>query len=209
MAKRWKLALAIAAGLAVGAGSAAWAMKGGGLSGFDLGGLDLGGLDLGGAGAGGWYGNSVTGSVDADPWARAQVALTGLLALNKSQAIYFTTNVDAAGAALREDCRYQVTGGALPARWWSVTVYADDDYLPLNDDDALSFDATEVQPDASGRWSALVTSQRPAEGAWASSRKAGSYSLTLRLYQPSQAAQNNLAAIPMPVVTRRDCGGRA
>lgn len=200
MAKRWKLALAIAAGLAVGAGSAAWAMKGG---------LDLGGLDLGGAGAGGWYGNSVTGSVDADPWTRAQVALTGLLALNKSQAIYFTTNVDAAGAALREDCRYQVTGGALPARWWSVTVYADDDYLPLNDDDALSFDATEVQPDASGRWSALVTSQRPAEGAWASSRKAGSYSLTLRLYQPSQAAQNNLAAIPMPVVTRLDCGGRA
>lgn len=200
MAKRWKLALAIAAGLAVGAGSAAWAMKGG---------LDLGGLDLGGAGAGGWYGNSVTGSVDADPWTRAQVALTGLLALNKSQAIYFTTNVDAAGAPLREDCRYQVTGGALPARWWSVTVYADDDYLPLNDDDALSFDATEVQPDASGRWSALVTSQRPAEGAWASSRKAGSYSLTLRLYQPSQAAQNNLAAIPMPVVTRLDCGGRA
>lgn len=200
MAKRWKLALAIAAGLAVGAGSAAWAMKGG---------LDLGGLDLGGAGAGGWYGNSVTGSVDADPWTRAQVALTGLLALNKSQAIYFTTNVDAAGAPLREDCRYQVTGGALPARWWSVTVYADDDYLPLNDDDALSFDATEVQLDASGRWSALVTSQRPAEGAWASSRKAGSYSLTLRLYQPSQAAQNNLAAIPMPVVTRLDCGGRA
>ncbi len=200
MAKRWKLALAIAAGLAVGAGSAAWAMKGG---------LDLGGLDLGGAGAGGWYGNSVTGSVDADPWTRAQVALTGLLALNKSQAIYFTTNVDAAGAPLREDCRYQVTGGALPARWWSVTVYADDDYLPLNDDDALSFDATEVQPDASGRWSALVTSQRPAEGAWASSRKAGSYSLTLRLYQPSQAAQNKLAAIPMPVVTRLDCGGRA
>ena len=100
MAKAWKLALTIAAGLAVGAGSAGWSMKRGGLS---------------GVGAGGWYGSAVTGSVDADPWTRARVALTGLLALNKSQASYFTTNVDAAGARLREDCRYQVAGGALPA----------------------------------------------------------------------------------------------
>lgn len=194
MAKHWKLALTIVAGLAVGAGSAAWSMKRGGLS---------------GVGAGGWYGNSVTGSVDADPWTRARVALTGLLAMNKSQAIYFTTNVDAAGARLREDCRYRVAGAALPARWWSVTVYADDDYLPLNDDDALSFDATEVKPDAAGQWTALVAPQRAGEGAWASSRKAGDYSLTLRLYQPGKSAQDDYASIPMPSVTRIDCGGAA
>lgn len=194
MAKAWKLALTIVAGLAVGAGSAAWSMKRGGLS---------------GVGAAGWYGSSVTGSVDADPWTRARVALTGLLALNKSQAIYFTTNVDTAGARLREDCRYAVKGGALPARWWSVTVYADDDYLPLNDDDALSFDATEVKPDAAGQWSAVVAAQRPAEGAWASSRKAGDYSLTLRLYQPAKAAQDDYGTIPMPAVTRLDCAGAA
>lgn len=194
MAKHWKLALTIVAGLAVGAGSAAWSMKRGGLS---------------GVGAGGWYGNSVTGSVDADPWTRARVALTGLLALNKSQAIYFTTNVDAAGAPLREDCRYRVAGAALPARWWSVTVYADDDYLPLNDDNALSFDATEVKPDATGQWTALVAPQRAGEGAWASSRKAGDYSLTLRLYQPAKSAQDDYASIPMPSVTRIDCGGAA
>lgn len=194
MAKHWKLALTIVAGLAVGAGSAAWSMKRGGLS---------------GVGAGGWYGNSVTGSVDADPWTRARVALTGLLALNKSQAIYFTTSVDAAGAPLREDCRYRVAGAALPARWWSVTVYADDDYLPLNDDDALSFDATEVKPDAAGQWTALVAPQRAGEGAWASSRRAGDYSLTLRLYQPAKSAQDDYASIPMPSVTRIDCGGSA
>lgn len=194
MAKHWKLALTIVAGLAVGAGSAAWSMKRGGLSGI---------------GAAGWYGNSVTGSVDADPWTRARVALTGLLALNKSQAIYFTTNVDVAGARLREDCRYRVAGGALPARWWSVTVYADDDYLPRNDDDALSFDATEVKPDAAGQWAAHVSPKPVGEGAWASSRKAGDYSLTLRLYQPSKAAQDNFASIPMPTVTRIDCGGAA
>lgn len=194
MADRWKLALVVAAGLVVGAGSAAWTMKRGGLS---------------GAGSAGWHGNAVTGSVDADPWTRARVALTGLLALNKSQAIYFTTNVDAAGAQLTERCRYRVAGGALPARWWSVTVYADDDYLPLNDDDALSFDATEVKPDAAGNWTALVAVQPPGEGAWASARKAGNYSLTLRLYQPAKSAQDDFGSIPLPRVTRLDCGGGA
>ena len=91
------------------------------------------------------------GSVDADPWTRARIALTGLLALTRDQAIYFTTQTDDSGARLREECRYRVTGGAMPARWWSVTVYADDDFLPQNEDDALSFDATEVKPDPQGQ----------------------------------------------------------
>ena len=191
---RWKLALVILAGLAIGAGSAVWSMKRGGLR---------------GDGQAGWFGSSVTGSVDADPWTRAKVALTGLLALNKSQAIYFSRNTDDAGARLREGCRYKVSGGALPARWWSVTVYADDDYLPLNDDDALSFDATEVKPDAAGQWSALVSARREGDQPWASSRNAGDYTLTLRLYQPSRAAQDDFGAIAMPKVDKLDCGGAA
>lgn len=188
------LALVVAAGLLVGAGSAWHTMKRGGLR---------------GAGSTGWVGNTSAGSVDADPWTRARIALTGLLALTRSQAIYFTTQTDSAGARLTEGCRYRVTGGPMPARWWSVTVYADDDYLPQNEDDALSFDATEVRPDAQGQWSALVANKPEAGQPWASSNKAGQYTLTLRLYNPAQSAQDNFAAIPMPTVTKLDCGGAA
>ena len=191
---RWIMALAITAGLAAGAASAVWTMKCGGLR---------------GDGPAGWYCSTVAGAADADPWTRAKVALTGLLALNKSQAIYFSRNTDDAGARLREGCRYKVSGGALPARWWSVTVYADDDYLPLNDDDALSFDATEVKPDTAGQWSALVSARSEGDQPWASSRNAGDYTLTLRLYQPSRAAQEDFGAIAMPKVDRLDCGGAA
>ena len=190
----WAKAATIALGLMAGLISGWWAITGG----------------MGGQNYSGWYGSSVTGSQDADPWLRARVAVAGLLALNKSQAIYFTRKTDDAGEPLREDCRYRVTGGALPGQWWSVTVYASDNYLPLNDDDALSFDATEVKPNAAGQWTAVLAPVRPADGeAWASTRKAGKFDITLRIYQPNAQAQGNYASIPMPRVTKLDCGGKA
>jgi hypothetical protein len=128
-ASTWAIAATIAVGLIVGLLSGWWAITGG----------------MGGQNYRGWYGSSVTGSTDAGPWLRARVAISGLLALNKSQAIYFTRKTDDAGEPLREECRYRVSGGALPGQWWSVTVYAADNFLPVNTDDALSFDATEVQ----------------------------------------------------------------
>lgn len=157
----------------------------------------------------GWRGSKVTGSVDADPWTRARVAVSGLLALNKSQAIYFSRNTDDSGARLREDCRYRVSGGALPARWWSITVYAADNYLPLNDDDALSFDQTEAQPAGQVEWTGILSPKRPEGEPWASTNKAGDYDITLRLYQPTPQAQQDYGAIPMPKVTKLDCGGAA
>lgn len=157
----------------------------------------------------GWSGSKVTGSVDADPWTRARVAVSGLLALNKSQAIYFSRNTDDSGARLREDCRYRVTGGAMPARWWSITVYAADNYLPLSDDDALSFDQTEAQPAGKAEWTGILSPKQPEGEPWASTNKAGDFDITLRLYQPTPEAQQDYGSIPMPKVTKLDCGGAA
>lgn len=157
----------------------------------------------------GWSGSKVTGSVDADPWTRARVAVSGLLALNKSQASYFSRNTDDSGARLREDCRYRVTGGAMPARWWSITVYAADNYLPLSDDDALSFDQTEAQPAGKAEWTGILSPKQPEGEPWASTNKAGDFDITLRLYQPTPEAQQDYGSIPMPKVTKLDCGGAA
>ncbi|HOA49631.1 MAG TPA: DUF1214 domain-containing protein [Novosphingobium sp.] len=191
---RGKLALTIVAGLALGAGSAVWATRAKGMGGEDY---------------SGWSGSRVTGSPDAGPWLRAQVAFSGLLALQRSQAIYFTARTDSEGQPLREGCRYRITGGAMPGKWWSVTVYAADNYLPVNSDGALSFDATEVKPDAAGNWSALAAT-RPEPGlAWVSTRNAGQFDMTLRIYQPDRSAQDDFRSIPMPRITRLDCAGAA
>lgn len=182
--------LTIAVGLAVGAGSAlAWMKQGGSVV------------------QGDWVGSRLTGSADADPWTRAQVALTGLLAFNRSEAIYFRRMRDESGQRLRESCRYRVSGGPLPGRWWSVTVYDGQGYLPLNADNALSIDATRARPDREGRWQAIVA-DRPVTGMpWVSSRHAGNFDLTLRIYLPDAAAQADFATIPMPRVERLDCTG--
>jgi hypothetical protein len=188
----WAIAATIAVGLIVGLISAWWTINRG----------------MGRESYAGWYGSSVTGSVDADPWLRARVAISGLLALNKSQAIYFTRKTDAAGDPLREECSYRVSGSQLPGQWWSITVYAADNYLPMNDDDALSFDATEVSPDAKGQWSAILAPVRPEGLAWASTRLAGQFDITLRIYQPNAAAQADFGTILMPQVTKLNCGAK-
>ena len=191
---RWKLALTIVVGLALGAGSAVWATRASGMGGEDF---------------DGWSGSRVTGSPDADPWLRARVAFAGLLALQRSQAIYFTARADSEGQPLREECRYRVSGGPIPGKWWSVTVYAADNYLPINSDDALSFDATEVKPDAAGNWTALAATRPEAGQPWVSTRGAGRFDMTLRIYQPDKSAQDDYGSIPMPKISRLDCGGRA
>lgn len=191
---RWKLALTIVAGLALGAGSAVWATRAKG---------------MGGENYSGWSGSRVTGSPDADPWLRAQVAFSGLLALQRSQAIYFTARADSQGQPLREACRYRIDGQAMPGKWWSVTVYAADNYLPVNSDDALSFDATEVKPDAAGKWTAFAATRPEPGQPWVSTRGAGNFDMTLRIYQPDKSAQDDYRSIPMPTITRLDCAGAA
>ena len=76
----------------------------------------------------------------------------------------------------------------------------------MNDDDALSIDATKT----AGRetWSAIISAERPDNAeAWISSRSAGIFDLTLRLYRPSIAVLDDPErAIHAPSVIRKSCG---
>lgn len=155
----------------------------------------------------GWTGSPYAGSSAADPLTRAIVARTGLLALARSETIYFTTNRDSDGRDLIEGCTYDIDGWPFPARWWSITLYAADNYLPRNDDGALSVDATRMPTSAGGRWSARVGPEPGPQGrsGWVSSRAGGRFSLTLRLYNPTHAALSNARVVPLPRVARRSC----
>lgn len=154
---------------------------------------------------GGWRSDFAIGSEAADPYTRARVARHGLLALAKTEAVYFTRATDDAGAPLREACTYKLSGGAMPAGWWSVTLYDGQSMLPANTDAALSIDAERA---GGGAWSAVIAPERPADGGlWISSRGAGQFDLTLRLYMPEVAllTEPNTALTP-PRVERLSCG---
>lgn len=163
---------------------------------------------LGRTGAAGWSGNVTAGSIAADPYTRAIVARNGLLALNRSETIYFHRYEDERGRTLSADCTYELSGGTLPARWWSVTIYAADNFLPVNGDDAQSIDASRIARAADGRWTARIAAQRAGVPNWISSRHAGKFSLSIRLYNPDDRARADAGSIPFPSIRTIDCGGK-
>lgn len=191
---------AVVVGALLGCGSALW-----------LAGLWPAGSNMafGNVDVGGWRSDFAIGSTAADPYTRARIARHGLLALAKTEAVYFTRAADDAGAPFREACTYRLSGGPMPAGWWSVTLYDGKSMLPANTDGALSIDASRA---GSGAWSAVIAPKPPeGEGLWISNRGAGTFDLTLRLYMAAPALLSEpRAALKPPRVERISCAeGRA
>lgn len=165
-------------------------------------------LAFGDVEVGGWRSDFAVGSKTADPYTRARVARHGLLALAQIEAVYFTRNTDNKGEPLRDDCTYRLSGGVMAAGWWSVTLYDAASMLPANTDGAFSMDASRagLRP-----WEAVIAPKPPNGVAhWISSRNAGTFDLTLRLYMPESALlADPVGTLEPPQIERLDCGGAA
>ena len=98
-------------------------------------------------------------------------------ALARAKRSIFRCHEDEQGRPLSESCIYELNGRPLDARWWSVTLYADDNFLAQNTDNAHSIDASRVGNDArlerahlAGAWRrARIGSPRAKRGAASSS----------------------------------------
>jgi hypothetical protein len=178
------------AGLAIGCGGALAAVKAGAL----------------GANApiGAWTTGRDFGTARASAYTRAVVALYGLLALPASEARYYTAMVDDAGQPLDGRCRYRVTGGALPAAWWSLTLYDKAGYLVANPAGIYSVGSLGLPAGEQANWSVLVGPQ-PRQGHWLPSDPASSFALTLRAYLPNDGGRGNLTAAELPHIVREGC----
>jgi len=144
---------------------------------------------------GAWVHSSAAGSTAAGPYTRAIIARDGLLALSAREALYFSLYEDENGDPLDESCIYELNGPPLSARWWSVTLYAADNYLVQNDDHAGSIDASRLG--LSNAWSVRIAPVRGNTAHWLSSRSAGrGFSLTLRVYNPQQDFRASAEALP-------------
>lgn len=132
--------------------------------------------------AGVWQGSTLTGSIDADMFIRARVALTGLLALDRSETIYFVARTDNQLRPLRARCTYKVSGSAPAARWWSITAYADDHFLFNAPNRKFSFTSD-------GEFSFTTGPQETAGKQWLPTPGDRGLELMLRLYQPDATLQ--------------------
>ena len=170
--------------------------------------LAFGPAEIGGMRIGPWTGNRLIGSMDAGPVLRAIIARRGLLALRQSETMYFSADHDDEGRPLSEDCTYLVRLDAEPqARWWSLTLYAEDEYLAVNGQAAHSV-AYDPEP-APQRTHMDVQVSRAApdsETPWISTVNSGAFNLTLRLYHPHDDVLDDPARANLPSIRRLECG---
>jgi hypothetical protein len=154
--------------------------------------------------SGPWETGKSFGTLDASTLTRAKVALSGLLALPAKEAMYFTAQNDSDGRALDGRCTYDVRGGQLDGRWWSVTLYEGEGWLVKNAANRWSIPASAVSPDAQGRWSFTVSPDAQS-GSWLPTGSVEAFDLTLRLYHPSADIIKSPETAQLPIIDRKGC----
>jgi hypothetical protein len=145
-----------------------------------------------------WQTSLVAGSIHADMYTRARIAIGGLFALNRTEAIYFSAAQDDDHKPLRARCSYLVEGRPVAARWWSVTAYADDHFLIPNAANRFSYNMGNLKfgPDGTFKVTASPTQQ---PGDWLPTGDGnGGFNLLFRLYNPAPdiAADPAVARLP-------------
>lgn len=163
-----------------------------------------GGLSDGMVEIGPWQTGKSFGTVDANALTRAKVALSGLLALPAKEAMYFTAKNDSDGRALDGRCTYDVRGGKLDGRWWSITLYEGEGWLVKNAANRWSIPASAVSTDPQGRWSFTV-SPNAQSGSWLPTGSVDAFDLTLRLYHPAADIIKNPEKAQLPIIDRKGC----
>jgi len=150
-----------------------------------------------------WAGNLAAGGTGADIYTRTSIALTGLLALNKDETIYYNATKDSAGEALDGACTYRIEGRDPDARWWSFTVYGKDHFLIDTPTKRYSISKTSVVRTADGAFVVrLSTTEEPNN--WIATSPDG-FQITLRLYNPNASVKDNPATAPLPAIVKEAC----
>ncbi len=149
-----------------------------------------------------WETSLATGSSESGPYLRAYVAIHGLLALNRSETIYYNASRDSGGNALTGNCDYSIVGRDPDARWWSITPYGSDDFLIPNPARRFSVSMNSVARRGGGFVIAVSPSGSDANGLPVGN---GPFSLTLRLYNPGAGVTADPAHAALPQIRKESC----
>jgi hypothetical protein len=159
---------------------------------------------LGGVQAGPWTTPLDAGGTGRGPYLRAAAAVGATLALSRSEAIYFRAATDSSGAALRGACDYTVHGAGLPARWWSITLYASDHRLIANPQNRYAYASVNVAAAPGGSFAIHVGPHEKSRN-WLNTVNEENFVLLARLYQPKAEAAADPAHIALPSITLDGC----
>ncbi len=162
--------------------------------------------DFGGITIDGWTAFPLSGTQEADPYAKARLARDAALALGAAEGVTFYATEDAQGDPLASGCDYTLEGRSPSARLW--TIYALDSSkarlagLPELWPTSLNSEVIAYGPD--GQFKITVSSQaRPNN--WLAVPAARRFTLALNLYDSPVATNKGLVQTNFPKVIRGDC----
>ena len=141
------------------------------------------------------------GSREALAIHRARIARDTGFGMNRTEAIYWGTGVDSSSEPLDCGNSYRVDGVDPDTRWWCLTVYQEQFFIP-NRLDRYSYSKNDVTRNSDGSWT-LKISAREQVDSWIPLGKAtGPFHLTFRCYNPGDSMIEQSESARLPVVTR-------
>lgn len=164
-----------------------------------------GGIAAGDAQLGPWRGNLRAAYADADPYTRAQLAISGTSPLSQAEGLTFLAARDDDGARLDPACEYVMAGAMPAARLWTLSS-VDANGTPIaNGAGRNAISSAEVVRDQNGQFVIAVAASVRA-GNWLPIAGSQSFQLMLRLYDTTgSAAAGVMSRDQMPRVRRGSC----
>ena len=152
-----------------------------------------------------WDAFPKTGTVEADPYARASIARSGRLPIALGDGVSFTVQEDDDGKALDGRCDIVLSGITPVARYWTLTLYNVDGGLVANSTNRYGFTSQEIVRRSDGSFE-VVVAPRANSGNWLPTGGVDRYELVLRLYDTAVGVSTKAGReVPMPDVTTRSC----
>jgi hypothetical protein len=163
------------------------------------------GVAFGSLTIGAWTAWPKSGSVDIDPYARANIARTGELPTGMGDGVAFYARSDDAKNSFDGRCTFTISGMTPAARYWTITLYDPEGKLVANTIDRHSFTSDEIVRGGDGSFAVTVAPlARP--GNWLPTGGVDKFVLVLRLYDtPIGVPTGTTKEGPMPAVVRKGC----
>ncbi len=163
------------------------------------------GATFGGLTVGSWTALPKTGTVDADPYARASIARSGRLPLALGDGLTFLTKSDDSNRPLDGRCDVVISGITPAARFWTLTLYNIQGDLVANSVHRYGFTSEEIVRHPDGSFN-IVVAPRANPGNWLPTGGIERYVLAMRFYDTSVGVSTKEGReIPMPAVKIRSC----
>lgn len=152
-----------------------------------------------------WSAWPKTGTLDADPYARAAIARTGQLPIALGDGVSFSAQTDDSGKILDGRCEVMLTGVTPAARFWTLTLYNVDGDLVANSLNRYGFTSQEIVRNADGSFE-IAVGPRASPGNWLPTGGAERYALVLRFYDTAVGVSTKAGReVPMPAISHGSC----